>query len=48
VRLVDLAAEFDTERLDDFRQHFHDVLHLRPLAYPKAAAAIYDGIKDLL
>jgi lysophospholipase L1-like esterase len=48
VRLVDLAAEFDTEQLDDFRQHFHDVLHLRPLAYPKAAAAIYDGIKDLL
>jgi hypothetical protein len=48
VRLVDLAAEFDTEELDDFREHFHDVLHLRPLAYPKAAAAIYGGIKDLL
>lgn len=48
VRLVDLAAEFDTEQLNDFRENFHDVLHLRPLAYPKAAAAIYGGIKDLL
>ena len=48
VHLVDLAAEFDTEQLDDFREHFHDVLHLRPRAYQKAAAAIYDGIKDLL
>ena len=48
VRLVDLAAAFDTEALADFRADFHDVLHLRPRAYPKAAAAIHAGIEDLL
>ena len=48
VRLVDLAAAFDTERRVDFRADFHDVLHLRPRAYPKAAAAIHAGITDLL
>jgi hypothetical protein len=48
VRLVDLAAVFDTEALADFRADFHDVLHLRPRAYPKAAAAIHAGIRDLL
>ena len=47
-RLIDLAAEFDTENLADFRADFFDVLHLRPSAYKKAAAAIYAGIKDLL
>jgi hypothetical protein len=47
-RLVDLAAIFDTEPLADFRTDFHDMLHLRPSAYPKAAAAIYQAIKDLL
>jgi hypothetical protein len=47
-RLVDLAAAFDTERLADFREDFFDVLHLRPCAYPKAAAAVYAGIRDLL
>src|SRR5205814_10362971 len=46
-RLVDLAAAFDTEAVADFREDFHDMLHLRPRAYPKAAAAVYDGIKDL-
>jgi hypothetical protein len=48
VRLIDLAVAFDTEALADFRADFHDVIHLRPRAYPKAAAAIYAGIKDLL
>jgi len=24
------------------------MLHLRPSAYPKAACAVYEGIKDLL
>jgi hypothetical protein len=48
LRLVDLAAVFDTERLADFRTDFHDMLHLRPSAYSKAAAAIYEAIKDLL
>jgi lysophospholipase L1-like esterase len=47
-RLVDLAAAFDTEALADFREDFFDMLHLRPRAYPKAAAAVYEGIKDLL
>lgn len=47
-RLVDLEAVFETEGLDDFRADFHDVLHLRPTAYPKAAAAVYEAIKDLL
>ena len=47
-RLVDLAAAFDTEGLADFREDFFDVLHLRPRAYPKAAAAVYSRIRDLL
>src|SRR5207248_8142379 len=47
-RLVDLATALDTERLADFRQDFHDMLHLRPRAYPKAAAIVYQGIEDLL
>lgn len=47
-RLVDLAAAFDTEPLEDFRVDFHDMLHLRPRAYPKAAAIVYEGIRDLL
>ena len=46
--LVDLATVFDTARLTDFREDFFDVLHLRLRAYPKTAAAIHAGIKDLL
>jgi len=46
--LVDLAAALDTEQLADFREDFHDMLHLRPRAYPKAAAILYEGIRDLL
>ena len=46
--LVDLAPMFDTARLADFREDFFDMLHLRPRAYPKTAAAIHAGIKDLL
>jgi lysophospholipase L1-like esterase len=48
LRLVDFAAIFDTEPLADFRADFHDMLHLRPSAYPKAAAAVYQAIQDLL
>ena len=48
LRLIDLAVAFDTEARADFREDFHDVIHLRPRAYPKAAAAIYAGIRDLL
>jgi hypothetical protein len=48
LRLIDLAAIFDTEPAPDFRADFHDMLHLRPSAYPKAAATVYEAIKDLL
>ena len=48
LRLVDLAAAFGTEGRADFREDFHDMLHLRPRAYPKAAGAVFAGIKDLL
>jgi lysophospholipase L1-like esterase len=48
IRLVDLFAEFDTENLDDFRQDFVDMIHLRPSVYPKIARVVYEGIKDLL
>jgi len=47
-RLVDLGAALDTERLADFREDFHDMLHLRPRAYPKVAGIVHDGIRDLL
>ena len=48
VRLVDLAGAFGTEGRADFREDFHDMLHLRPRAYPKAAAAVHVGIRDLV
>jgi lysophospholipase L1-like esterase len=48
VRMVDLFARFDTERLDDFRQDFIDMIHLRASAHPKIVRAVYEGIKDLL
>ena len=44
VPLLDLFAALDTERLADFRQDFFDVLHPRPAAYQKIAAAIYEGM----
>jgi hypothetical protein len=46
--MVDLFAEFDTEKLDDFRQDFGDMIHLRASAHPKIVRAVYEGIKDLL
>ena len=46
--LVDLCAEFDTETLSDFRENFHDVAHLHPYAYPRAAEALYRGVRQLL
>ena len=48
IRLIDLFAAFNTENLADFREHFYDVIHFRPSAYPLVAQAVYDGIKDLL
>jgi lysophospholipase L1-like esterase len=48
VRLIDLFAAFNTENLADFREHFIDMIHLRPSAYPLVAERVYDGIKDLL
>jgi lysophospholipase L1-like esterase len=48
VTMVDLFAEFDTEKLDDFRQDFIDLIHLRASAHPKIVRAVYEGIKDLL
>src|SRR4051812_48748748 len=48
IRVVDLFAEFDTEKLDDFRQDFNDMIHLRASAHPKIVRAVYEGIKDLL
>ena len=48
VRLLDLQAEFDTERAADFRENFFDVVHLRPGSYRHAARAVYEGIRDLL
>ncbi len=48
VRLLDLHAEFDTEREADFRMNFFDVVHLRPGSYRDAARAVHEGIKDLL
>ena len=47
-RLLDLHAEFDTEQAADFREHFFDVVHLRPGSYRRAARAVYEGIKGLL
>jgi hypothetical protein len=46
--MVDLFAEFDTEKLEDFRQDFTDMIHLRASAHPKIVRAVYEGIKDLL
>jgi hypothetical protein len=48
VRLLDLDAEYDTERMADFRQNFFDVLHIRPIRYRQTAEIVYQGIKDLL
>jgi len=48
VRVIDVFAAFDTENLADFREHFVDVLHLRPRSYPLVARIVHDGIKDLL
>jgi lysophospholipase L1-like esterase len=48
IRLVDLFAEFDTGKLEDFRRDFTDMIHLRASAHPKIAGAVYEGIKDLL
>jgi lysophospholipase L1-like esterase len=48
VRVVDLFAAFDTERVVDFRQDFVDVVHPRIRAYPAIARAVYDGISDLM
>ena len=48
VRIVDVFARFNTENLADFREHFYDVLHFRPRAYPLLAQFICGEIKDVL
>ena len=48
IRLIDLFAAFNTEDRVDFREHFYDVIHFRPSAYPLVAQIVYDGLKDLL
>jgi lysophospholipase L1-like esterase len=48
VRLLDLYAEYDTERIADFRQNFFDVLHIRVRRYRQTAEIVYRGIQDLL
>ena len=48
IRLIDLFTEFDTEKLDDFRQDFNDMIHLRASVHPKIVRVVYEGIEDLL
>jgi hypothetical protein len=48
IRVVDLYLAFDTERETDFREHFSDIVHLRPRSYPLLAQIVYENIKDLL
>jgi len=48
IPLVDLFIEFETEWLNDFRQDFIDMIHLRSSVYPKIDRVVYGGIKDLL
>ncbi|MBV9829189.1 MAG: SGNH/GDSL hydrolase family protein [Alphaproteobacteria bacterium] len=48
ITLIDLAVAFDTEHKADFRDDFHDMLHLRPSAYQKTAAIVHRGIAALL
>lgn len=48
IRLIDLFAAFDTKGLADFREHFIDMIHFRPSAYPLVAQRVYEDIKDLL
>ena len=48
VRVVDLYSALGSEKLDDFREHFHDMLHFRPRAFPFVAQTVHEGIKDML
>ena len=48
IRVVDLFGAFNTEDAADFREHFRDIIHLRPRSYPTLAQIIHDQIKDLL
>ena len=48
IRLIDLFAALDSEKQEDFREHFVDVMHLRKRAHPVVARIIYDEIRDLL
>ena len=48
IRLIDLFAAFDSEKLDDFREYFIDILHFRQRAFPAVARIIHDNISDLL
>jgi carbamoyltransferase len=48
VRVIDLFAALDSTGSVDFREHFLDILHLRPRAFPLVAQIIRDNIGDLL
>lgn len=48
IRVIDLYAALDSEKHQDFREHFVDVMHLRKRAHPVVAQIVYDEIKDLL
>ena len=48
IRVVDLAAAFDTTGKADFREHFWDIMHFRVASYPAVAAVVHAGIADLL
>ena len=48
VPLIDMFAAFDTTRLPDFREHFFDVPHPRPSAYPRLAIVVADAITPLI
>ena len=48
VRIVDLFTALDSAREADFREHFVDMVHLRPRSYPRVTQIIYDQINDLL
>ena len=48
IRVLDVFGAFNTEQAPDFRDHFRDIMHLRPRSYPLVAQIIHDQIRDLL
>ena len=43
-----IKKEAYREKVDDFRQHFTDMVHLRASDHTKIARAVYKGIKAFL